>query len=96
VTLYARFAAHLDDALDALAAEGVLPPDLDRSAVHNSLQATGQATTVQERRIDSEQYSNEFQINYNDRFVDAVMGFYFFNERQRPRDTVGLARRKRT
>ncbi len=33
MTLYARFAAHLDDALDALAAEGVLPPDLDRSAV---------------------------------------------------------------
>ena len=33
MTLYARFAAHIDDALDALAAEGVLPPDLDRSAV---------------------------------------------------------------
>jgi iron complex outermembrane receptor protein len=67
--------------------------DLDLSAVHNSLQSTGLATTVQERRIDSEQYSNEFQINYEDRFVNAVMGFYYFNERQRPRDTVGLARR---
>ncbi|WP_129793682.1 TonB-dependent receptor [Sphingosinicella sp. CPCC 101087] len=67
--------------------------DLDLSAVHNSLQANGQATTVQERRIDSEQYSNEFQINFSDRFVDAVMGLYYFHERQRPRDSVGLARR---
>ncbi|MGZ8346734.1 MAG: TonB-dependent receptor [Allosphingosinicella sp.] len=67
--------------------------DLDLSAVLNSLQTTGLATTVQERRIDSEQYSNELQFNYSDRFVDAVMGLYYFHERQRPRDTVGLARR---
>jgi arginyl-tRNA synthetase len=33
VTLYARFAAHLDAILDALAAEGALPADLDRGAV---------------------------------------------------------------
>ena len=33
MTLYARFAAQLDEALDALVAEAVLPPELDRSAV---------------------------------------------------------------
>jgi arginyl-tRNA synthetase len=33
VTLYARFAAHLAGALDALEAEGQLPPGLDRGAV---------------------------------------------------------------
>ena len=33
MTLYARFAAHLDAALDALEAEGALPPGLDRAAV---------------------------------------------------------------
>jgi arginyl-tRNA synthetase len=33
VTLYARFAAHIDDALDALEAEGALAPGLDRAAV---------------------------------------------------------------
>jgi len=33
VTLYARFAAHIDDALDALEAEGALAPGIDRSAV---------------------------------------------------------------
>src|SRR5690606_13748095 len=38
--------------------------DLDLSAVVNSLQTNGQPTTVQERRIDSEQYSNELQFNY--------------------------------
>jgi len=32
-TLYARFAAHVADALDALEAEGQLPPALDRGAV---------------------------------------------------------------
>jgi len=33
VTLYARFAAHLDAALDALEAEGALAPGVDRGAV---------------------------------------------------------------
>jgi arginyl-tRNA synthetase len=33
VTLYARFAAHVNDALDALEAEGALAPGVDRNAV---------------------------------------------------------------
>jgi arginyl-tRNA synthetase len=33
VTLYARFAAHIDAALDALAGEGALPAGIDRGAV---------------------------------------------------------------
>jgi len=33
VTLYARFAAHLDSILDALEGEGALPPGLERKAV---------------------------------------------------------------
>ena len=33
MTLYARFAAHVNDALDALEAEGVLAPGVDRGAV---------------------------------------------------------------
>ncbi|HKR24415.1 MAG TPA: arginine--tRNA ligase, partial [Allosphingosinicella sp.] len=33
MTLYARFAAHLNDVLDALEVEGALPPGLDRGAV---------------------------------------------------------------
>jgi iron complex outermembrane receptor protein len=73
--------------------ETALFQDLDLSSVLNSLQTTGLATTVQERRIDSEQYSNELQFNYSDQHVDAVMGLYYFHERQRPRDTVGLGRR---
>ena len=49
---------------------------------------------MQERRIDSEQVSNEFQLGYDDgRFINAVLGGYFFHERQRPRDTVGLSDR---
>jgi iron complex outermembrane receptor protein len=67
--------------------------DLDLSGVLNSLQTTGQPTTVQERRIDSEQYSNELQFNYDAQFVDLVVGGFFFHERQRPIDNVGLSRR---
>ncbi len=33
MTLYSRFAAHVDAALDALVAQGMLPSDLDRQAV---------------------------------------------------------------
>ncbi|HEX8383189.1 MAG TPA: arginine--tRNA ligase [Sphingomonas sp.] len=33
MTLYTRFAAHIDTALDALAAAGTIPPDLDRRNV---------------------------------------------------------------
>jgi len=67
--------------------------DLDLSAVVDSLPTNGQATTVQERRIDSKQFSNEFQINYNSDLMNAVLGLYYFNERQRPIDNVGLSNR---
>jgi len=67
--------------------------DLDLSAVVNSLQTNGQPTTVQERRIDSAQWSNELQFNYSADFLDVVVGGFYFHERQRPIDTVGLARR---
>ncbi|MDB5717743.1 MAG: TonB-dependent receptor [Sphingomonas bacterium] len=67
--------------------------DLDLSSVLESLATNGQPTTVQERRIDSKQYSNELQFNYNSDFVNGVFGLFYFHERQRPIDSVGLARR---
>lgn len=67
--------------------------DLDLSAVIDSLQTNGMATTVQERRIDSQQYSNELQLNYSVDHFDVVLGGFYFHERQRPIDNVGLARR---
>lgn len=65
--------------------------DLDGSQVINSLPTTGQATTVQQRRIDSIQYSNEFQVKYNSPIVKGVLGLFYFHERQRPIDQVGLS-----
>lgn len=73
--------------------ETALFQDLDLSSVVESLQTNGQATSVQERRIDSEHYSGELQANYSDRFINAVVGVYYFNERQRPIDSVGLQTR---
>ena len=67
--------------------------DLDLSAVIESLQTNGAPTTVQERRIDSTQYSNELQANFTVDHFNAVLGGYYFHERQRPIDNVGLARR---
>ncbi len=62
--------------------------DLDTSAVVNQLP---RATTVQTRTIDSEQYSNEAQFKWDSAAVNAVLGLYYFNEKQRPRDQVGLS-----
>ncbi|BBC72804.1 TonB-dependent receptor [Altererythrobacter sp. B11] len=67
--------------------------DLDLSAVVDSLQTNGQPTTVQERRIDSKQWSNELQLNYSTDFIDVVLGGFYFHERQRPIDNVGLSRK---
>jgi len=67
--------------------------DLDLSSVINSLETNGQATTVQERRVNSEQYSNELQVNYSIDNFDIVVGGFYFHERQRPIDNVGLSRR---
>lgn len=66
--------------------------DLDLSAIAGP--GTGAyATTVQERRIDSNQFSNELQLNWQSDFVDVVGGLYYFHERQWPIDNVGLSRR---
>ena len=67
--------------------------DLDLSAVVDSLPTNGQPTTIQERRIDSTQYSNELQFNYKTDHFNAVVGGFVFHERQRPIDNVGLSRR---
>ena len=62
--------------------------DLDASAIVNRLPS---ATTVQTRTINSRQYSNEAQLRWDSSAVKAVLGAYYFNERQRPRDQVGLS-----
>ncbi len=64
--------------------------DLDISAVVSQLP---NATTVQTRTIDSRQYSNEAQVNWDSPALKAVLGVYYFRERQRPRDQVGLSSR---
>jgi iron complex outermembrane recepter protein len=67
--------------------------DLDLSAVINGFTINGFPTTVQERRIDSQQLSNELQLNYTSRFVNVVLGAFYFKEVQHPIDNVGYQRR---
>ncbi|MBN8829872.1 MAG: TonB-dependent receptor [Sphingomonadales bacterium] len=67
--------------------------DLDLSAVINSLPTNGQPTTVQERRIDSKQWSNELRLGLTSEYVNGTIGVFYFHERQRPIDNVGLANR---
>ncbi|MEJ2761163.1 MAG: TonB-dependent receptor [Gammaproteobacteria bacterium] len=67
-----------------------LTQDLDLGAVQNSLATTGFNTTVQRRDIDSDQSSNEFQFHFHNDWSDSVLGLFYFHERQRPIDTVGL------
>lgn len=64
--------------------------DLDIAAVQNSLLTTGFNATVQRRDVESRQYSTEFQFQFNNNWMDSVLGFFYFDERQRPVDTVGL------
>jgi iron complex outermembrane receptor protein len=67
--------------------------DLDLSAVIDSLPTNGQPTTVQERRIDSKQWSNELRLGLQSEWVNGTIGVFYFNERQRPIDNVGLSNR---
>ncbi len=66
--------------------------DLDLSAVQSAFTLNGVNSTVQERRIDSEQFSTELQLNYDTDFVNLVLGGYYFEEQQNPIDNVGFGR----
>lgn len=70
--------------------ETSITQDLDSSAIVNSLTTTGAATTVQRRDVSSKQYSDELQFKYASDWLNGVLGFFYFHERQRPIDTVGL------
>jgi len=72
--------------------EGSITQDLDISAILNSLATTGPAgnTTVQRRDVDSEQFSTEFQLNFESDRLNGVLGVFYFEENQSPVDTVGL------
>ena len=70
--------------------EGFITQDLDIAAVQNSLATTAFNATVQRRDVESRQYSTEFQLHYDNDWMNDVLGFFYFNERQRPVDTVGL------
>jgi iron complex outermembrane receptor protein len=66
--------------------------DLDLSAVQSAFTLNGFNSTVQERRIDSEQFSTELQANYDTEFLNLVIGGYYFEEQQNPIDNVGFGR----
>ncbi|MBB5747008.1 TonB-dependent receptor [Brevundimonas variabilis] len=72
--------------------ESSLFQDLDLSAVVSAFTVNGFNSTVQERRIDSEQFSTELQMNYDTDFVNLVLGGYYFEEQQNPIDNVGFGR----
>ncbi|MDE2149963.1 MAG: TonB-dependent receptor [Gammaproteobacteria bacterium] len=69
---------------------GSFSQDLDLSSVVNSLDTTGKNTTFQRRDIWSRQHSEELQFKYHHEWLDGIVGFYHFNEFQKPVDTVGL------
>ncbi|MFQ5659323.1 MAG: TonB-dependent receptor [Gammaproteobacteria bacterium] len=70
--------------------DAFLTQDLDISAIVNSLATTGFNTTVQRRDVESQQESEEIQFKFRNDWLNAVTGFFYFNEDQQPVDTVGL------
>jgi iron complex outermembrane receptor protein len=70
---------------------GFITQDLDLSATVNSFAATGSVarnSTIQRRDIKSRQFSTEQQFKWASEHFDAVVGFFYFNEKQDPVDTV--------
>jgi iron complex outermembrane receptor protein len=71
--------------------DGFITQDLDLAGVTSSLASNGFNTTVQRRDVSNSQHSTEFQFKYDNRdWLNGVAGFFYFDERQRPVDTVGL------
>jgi iron complex outermembrane recepter protein len=70
--------------------DGFITQDLDISAIANSLATTGGNTTVQRRDVKSDQFSTEFQLNFQTERLSGVVGLFYFEEDQAPVDTVGL------
>ncbi|MBL4801116.1 MAG: TonB-dependent receptor [Emcibacter sp.] len=65
--------------------------DLDLSSVVNSYANTGNRTTIQNRNVSSESFSEELQLHYSTDRVKAVMGFFLFKENFRSfPNTIGL------
>jgi len=73
--------------------ESDLFQDLDLSAVVNGFTVNGRPSTVQERIIDSQQYSNELQLGYTSDLLSGVIGAFYFHEEQHPIDSIGLGKR---
>jgi iron complex outermembrane receptor protein len=70
--------------------ETSLTQDLDVSAIVNAVALTNQASSVQRRDVESQQYSIELQLSFTGDRVSGVFGLFYFDENQRPTDTVGL------
>lgn len=66
---------------------GLIPDDIDNSLVPAGTTNTG--NTLQRRDLASEQWSTELQLNFTASWVDAVFGFFYFDEEQTPTNTVG-------
>jgi iron complex outermembrane receptor protein len=54
--------------------------DFDGSSVVNRYDLTGQPPTIHSRTQDSEQFSNEFQINYTSDRLTGLAAFYWFEQ----------------
>ena len=58
--------------------DGFFAHDFDGSSVINRYDVTGQPPTIQSRTQNSEQFSNEFQVNYSSDRLTGLAAFYWF------------------
>ena len=54
--------------------------DLDMSSIVNSLATTGNSTTIQNRNVFSEHWSEELQLHYSSERLNGVVGFFYFKD----------------
>lgn len=71
--------------------EGFFAHDFDASAVVNRYDLTGQPPTIHSRTINSEQFTNEFQVHYSDERLTGLMAMYWFKQEMDVTNRSGLS-----
>ena len=77
-----------DISLSAVTTGLVPPPDLGRESIV-PIGTTNTGNAIQRRDLAADQWTTEFQANYVTPWIDAVFGFFYFDEEQTPVNTIG-------
>jgi len=67
---------------------GLVPEDIPTDSLV-PIGTTNTGNAIQRRDLAADQWTTEFQANYVTPWIDAVFGFFYFDEQQTPVNTIG-------